>query len=185
MLAIRRSIKWILTLAFAAGFTGCGSSTDSSGGGASMDQMADQLDVQSAAREKEQAEAASKKKAEDEAAAQAAAAAPPEKKKAGRAAVEPGGYANAIIGARRHVLNEAESWAWKQAVGTFRAEHGRKPKDHDEFMKKIVIPLGINLGYKEENQEFFYDPNGESDGDFGQLYVVEIEPAAAAGETAK
>jgi hypothetical protein len=40
-------------------------------------------------------------------------------------------------------------------------------------MSKIVEPLEINLGYKEENEEFFYDPN---EGDWGELYVVEVEP---------
>jgi hypothetical protein len=30
--------------------------------------------------------------------------------------------------------------------------------------------MEINLGYKEEDEEFFYDPN---EGDWGELYVVE------------
>ena len=77
-------------------------------------------------RQKDEARAAAEKKAQEEAAAKAAAEAPPERKKAGRATVEPGGYANAIIGARRHALNEAESWAWKQAVQHFRASEGPK-----------------------------------------------------------
>lgn len=166
---------------------GCGSSgsSGSTSGGASMDTVSAQADAQEAARKREEqaaaAKAAEEKKAAEAQAAQAAqASAAAEMKKAGRSTVGPGGYYTAIVGARRHILNEAESWAWKQGVQHFRATEGRKPKDNDEFMKKIVIPLEINLGYKEENQEFYYDPNAESDGDLGVLYVVEKEPATPA-----
>jgi hypothetical protein len=168
-----------LAVALCIGATGCGSSSDSgSGGAASMDQMAAQIDAQQATRQQQEAQAAAQKKAQDEAAAKAAAEAAPERKVAGRAPVAPnGGYFNAIIGARRHILNEADSWAWKQGVSHFRATNGRKPKDNDEFMKKIIAELEIRLPPKEENEEYFYDPNGEADGDFGQLYVVEKQPA--------
>jgi hypothetical protein len=95
---------------------------------------------------------------------------------AGRENIGQGGYLTAIAGARRHVLNKVESLAWIQGVQHFQATNGRLPKDHDEFMKQIVEPLGIDLGYKEENQEFLYAP---SEGQFGTLYVVEkgSEPA--------
>ena len=68
------------------------------------------------------------------------------------------------------MLNIADRLPWLQAVQHFKAEHGRLPKDHAEFMSRVVEPLEINLGYKEENQEFLYDP---SEGDWGELYVVE------------
>ena len=158
---------------------GCGSSGGSSssgGGGGSMDEMAGAIDQQNAAR-KQAADAAAAKAAADQKAAEAAAAtqppAEPERKVAGREGVAPGGYANAIIGARRHVLNKVEDLAWIQGVQHFQATEGRLPKDHAEFMNKIVIPLGINLGHLEEGQEFFYDPKGESDAKVGQLYYVE------------
>jgi hypothetical protein len=93
---------------------------------------------------------------------------------AGRERVAPGGYANAIIGARRHILNVTESLAWQQSVSHFQALEGRLPKDHDEFMKRIVQEQGIDLGYKEENQEFLYDPNDKTQGPYGTLYVVEV-----------
>jgi hypothetical protein len=173
------NLVFVGCIAACAAVVGCGSSnTPSDAGGSSMDQMAAQLDQQAAAQRKAEEQAAAEKKAQEEAAAKAAADAPAERKKAGRAAVEPGGYANAIIGARRHILNEAESWAWKQGVQHFKATEGRKPKDHDEFMKKIVIPLDINLGHKEEDEEFYYDPNAESDGDLGVLYVVKKQASA-------
>jgi hypothetical protein len=153
------------------GLAGCGSSSNSGGGGggASMDQMAAQLDAQEAARK--QQEAAAEKKAQDDAAAATTAPAPePERNVAGRDRVGEGGYYTAIVGARRHVLNRVDDLAWTQAVQHFQATEGRLPKDHNEFMSKIVTPLGIDLGFKEENQEFLYDP---SQGQWGEVYVVE------------
>jgi hypothetical protein len=159
---------------------GCGSSGGSGsnpGGGASMDEMAGAVDQQNAAR-KQAADAAAAKAAEAVAATQPPAE--PERKVAGREGVAPGGYANAIIGARRHILNKVESLAWIQAVQHFQATEGRLPKDHAEFMNKIVIPLQIDLGHIEEGQEFLYDPKGESDARVGQLYVVEKSADSAA-----
>jgi hypothetical protein len=172
--------RWSLVFASLLGAIGCSSSADSgvSGGGSSMDEMAAQVDEQAAAQQKEEARAAAEKKAQEEAAAKAAAKAPPERKVVGRPSVAPGGgYFSAIIGARRHILNEADSWAWKQGVASFRATNGRKPKDNAEFMKRVIAELEIPLPPKEEDEEYFYDPAGESDGDYGQLYVVEKPPA--------
>ena len=140
-----------------------------------MDQMAARLEVQNAAERKERERLAAEKKAEEERQADAAANQPPPRTVAGRPGVGQGGYYTAIVGARRHILNQVDSWAWKQAVQHFRATEGRKPKDHEEFMKKIIIPLEIDLGYIEENQEFLYDPNAvpEDGSDVGVLYVVE------------
>jgi hypothetical protein len=143
-----------------------------------MDDLAAQLDAQEAARLQEQANQAAAERAPAEAAAAASAEQQqPKRTVAGRPGVGEGGYYTAIVGARRHILNKVDSLAWKQAVQHFKATEGRKPKDHDEFMNKIVIPLEIDLGYKEENQEFIYDPSAESEGDLGVLYVVEKEPA--------
>jgi hypothetical protein len=171
---------WVLVLALVASTNGCGSSSSSSGGGsggASMEEMAGAVDAQNAARKEAEAAAAANAAADQQAAEAAAAAQPPERKVAGRAQMEQGGYLTAIAGARRHVLNKVDDLAWSQAVQHFQATEGRLPKDHTEFMNKIVIPLGINLGHIEEGQEFLYDPQGESDAKVGQLYVVEKEPA--------
>jgi hypothetical protein len=169
---------WLLVIAIAVTAVGCGSSSSSSssGGGSSMDQMAAQLDEQAAARKQDEARIAAEKKAQEEAAAKTAADAPPERKVAGRAGVGEGGYYTAIVGARRHVLNRVDDLAWTQGVQHFQATEGRLPKDHKEFMSKVVEPLGIDLGFKEENQEFLYDP---SQGQWGEVYVVEklAEPA--------
>jgi hypothetical protein len=178
MRANLRCIGSVLIIASAFALTGCGSS--SSSGGASMDQMAGAVDAQKSAKQQDEAASAAKSAADKKAAEEAAAkpAAEPEKKVVGRAPVAPGGgYYSAIIGARRHILNESESWAWKQGVGSFRATNGRKPKDNNEFMKQVIGAMDIPLPKKEENEEYFYDPKGETDGDFGQLYVIEKQPA--------
>jgi hypothetical protein len=71
-------------------------------------------------------------------------------------------------------MNKLERLPWLQAVQHFQATEGRLPKDHAEFMKKVVEPLGINLGFKEEDQEFLYDPSVPP---WGELYVVAKETA--------
>jgi hypothetical protein len=86
--------------------------------------------------------------------------------------LEGGGYLRAIAGARRHVMNVVDSISWIQGVRSFKAEEGRKPKNNDEFMKVVVPRYDLQLPRLEEDEEYLYDPNGESDGDFGQLYVV-------------
>jgi hypothetical protein len=147
---------------------GCGTSTSTdANSGSTMDAMAAALDTQKASQQQEQAQMDAEQQAQE---SQAAAEAESSRTVAGRPGVGEGGYFTAIVGARRHVLNRVEDLAWLQGVQHFQAEHGRLPKDHDEFMSRIVQPLGINLGYKEENQEFLYDP---SQGQWGEVFVVE------------
>src|SRR5688572_1775399 len=116
---------------------GCDSSTNT-GGGTSMDAMASALDAQKNAQQQEQSRADAERAAQEAAAAAAQPPAEPERQVAGREGVAPGGYYTAIVGARRHVLNKVEGLAWQQAVSHFQAEHGRMPKDHAEFMSKVV-----------------------------------------------
>ncbi len=165
---------WVLLLVVMTGVNGCGSSNSGGGnsGGTSMDALAGAVDAQNAARKQQEAAAAEEQKAAADQAAQTPAE--PERTVAGRAQMQEGGYLTAIAGARRHVMNRVDDLAWTQAVQHFQATEGRLPKDHNEFMSKIVTPLGINLGHIEENQEFLYDPKG---GSWGELYVVEKEPA--------
>jgi hypothetical protein len=181
MRANQPCVGFILTIAIVFSFFGCDSSSSNNSGGASMDQMAGAVDAQKSAKQQQDETAAAAKAAADKKAAEEQAAKPPaepEKKVVGRAPVAPGGgYYSAIIGARRHILNESESWAWKQGVGSFRATNGRKPKDNNEFMKQVIAAMDIPLPHKEENEEYFYDPKGETDGDYGQLYVIEKQPA--------
>jgi hypothetical protein len=159
----------------AVGIAGCGSGD--SGPRKSMAEVGEQLDAQSSVdKQQEHAKAEADRKAEE---AQAAAANQPPvenpRTEAGRGNIGEGGYFTAIAGARRHVLNRVEDLAWTQGVQHFQATEGRLPKDHDEFMKKIIEPLGIDLGFKEEGQEFLYDPTPDEDHPWGTVYVVEAE----------
>jgi hypothetical protein len=177
---VRNLFGCTLTIAIAINFIGC----DSGGGkkGASMDQVAGAVDAQKAAKQQEAANTAAKAAADQQAAQQAAAAQPaePEKKAVGsRPQMEGGGYFRAIGSARRHVMNVADSLAWIQGVRSFKAEEGRKPKDNNEFMRVVVPKYELQLPRIEADEEYLYDPNGESDGDFGQLYVVKKQTAEA------
>jgi hypothetical protein len=176
-MATRKHIaELVFVTLLGVGVVGCDSSTNSGGGGASMGEMAAALDAKRAAEQKEQQRLEAERKAEEARAAAAAAAQPPAerpRKEAGRAPVAQGGYFTAIVGARRHILNQVEDWPWIQAVQHFQATEGRLPKDHDEFMKKIIVPLGINLGFKEEEQEFLYDPTPTEERPWGTVYVVD------------
>jgi hypothetical protein len=167
----------LLCMALAVSLAGCGSS--GGGSGASMDDLAGAADAQNVARKQQEAAtaakgAADKQAAEEQAKAQAAnPPAAPMKKVGDRPIEKTGSYYGAIIGARRHVLNVVDSLSWIQGVRSFKAEQGRKPKDNAEFMKGVVSYYQLQLPALEEGQEYFYDPKGETDGDFGQLYVVE------------
>ncbi len=189
MVAIKRLIGCVLSIAVSFSLTGCGSSSSSNSGGASMDQMANAADAQKTAKEQQQAAEASAKVAAEKKAAEAVAAAQnqpsavPERKVGGRPAPEFGGYFGAIAGARRHVMNVVDSLSWIQGVRSFKAEEGRKPKNNDEFMKVVVTRYELQLPHIEDDEEYLYDPNGETDGDFGQLYVIKKGTAPASTPT--
>jgi hypothetical protein len=174
MFVSKRALGLFLISVLTIGVIGCDSG--SSGGGGSMSQAGSQLETEKVAEQ----EAATKAAEEEAAKQQAAANAPqvsvePARTEAGRAPIGEGGYLVAIAGARRHVLNKVDDLAWTQAVQHFQATEGRLPKDHAEFMSKVIEPNEIDLGFKEENQEFLYDP---SEPPWGTLYVVEKMTAA-------
>jgi hypothetical protein len=171
----------LMTLALS--LAGCNSSSSSnSSSGPGMDAMAGAMDAQDAARKKQDQDAAGKAAADQQAAAAQAAQnpPPPERKAVGsRPQMEGGGYFRAIGSARRHVMNVVDNLSWIQGVRSFKAEEGRKPKNNDEFMNVVVKRYDLQLPRIEEDEEYLYDPNGESDGDFGQLFVVKQQTAAA------
>jgi hypothetical protein len=177
MFGLMRAAALLLSTIILIACAGCGSG--SSSGGGSMSQAAAQAEAQKTAAQQAEEQAAAQAAAQQSAAAAQAAQTPaePQRTEAGRGAIGEGGSFVAMAGARRHVLNKVEDLAWTQGVQHFQATEGRLPKDHAEFMNKIVEPLGIDLGYIEEGQEFLYDP---SEGQWGTVYVVEIEPAAPA-----
>ena len=93
----------------------------------------------------------------------AAAAKPAEPEKKGRGPGSNGARRRLLHGDHRRSTpcpESSRSAGLDASRAAFQATEGRLPKDHDEFMKKVVTPLEINLGYKEENQEFLYDPKG-------------------------
>jgi hypothetical protein len=157
-----------------------------------MDQMASAVDAQKVAKQQQDEAAAAKAAADKKAAEGTSAAQPqvptePQKKVGGRPAPASGGYFAAIVGARRHVMNVVDSIAWIQGVRNFKGEEGRKPKNNDEFMKVVVTRYDLQLPRIEDDEEYLYDPNGETDGDFGQLYIVKkgTAPASAPAPAAK
>jgi hypothetical protein len=201
MFAIRRITGCVFVSAMALGFVGCDSSSSSkssgSSGGTSMDALASQVDAQNAAKKQVEATNAAKnaadaaKAAADRQAAEASAAqAAGQEKKAVGSRPQPttGGYYGAIMGARRHVMNVVDNIAWIQGVRNFQGTYGRNPKDTKEFMNVCVKENDLQLPHIEADEEYLYDPNAESDGHFGQLYVVKkpdapSEAAASAGST--
>ena len=52
-----------------------------------------------------------------------------------------------------------------QAMGLYEAEHGHRPKSHDEFMQKVIAANAIQLPELPAGQRYFYDP------DTGELMV--------------
>ncbi len=174
MSVYRIAVLGLLMVGGALGMIGCDSGQ--SGPKQSMADVGRQIEAQETAKQQEeQAKAEAEKKAEEaQKAAAAGGSADGQKREAGRGSIGEGGYLVAIAGARRHVLNKVEDLAWTQAVQHFQATEGRLPKDHAEFMSKVIEPNGIDLGYKEEGQEFLYDP---SEGSWGTLYVVEAGTA--------
>lgn len=183
MQSFRIQSVWVGAILAALVTTGCDDAANS--GASDMDSLAAQLDqnnkasadaaaAEKAAAEQAQAEAA-KQAADEEAAKQAAAI---EDTRHGTAAGsitvgQGGGYYSAIVGAHRHITTRVDDLAWTQAVQHYKATEGRMPKDHEEFMTKVIKPMGIPLPELEQGQEYLWDP---SEGDWGTLYIVEPNP---------
>lgn len=174
---------------------GCSDSGSSGGGGSDMDALAAQLEqskqaeadakaaaeaaaAKAAANQQAAEEAAQRKAQEDAEAAAAAAAQPAEggRMAAGAGTVgQGGGYYSAIVAAHRHITTRVDDLAWTQALQHHKATTGEMPKTNEEFLK-IMEEGGIPLPELEQGQELFWDP---SEGDWGTLYIVEPNPAAA------
>jgi hypothetical protein len=70
-------------------------------------------------------------------------------------------------GAYKNILGQAAKLQITQAINLFHAEHGRYPKDYDEFMKQIVEPNQIQLPVLPGNVKYQYDVENH------ELVVVE------------
>lgn len=62
-----------------------------------------------------------------------------------------------------------------QALNLYKALEGRMPKDHDEFMAKIIEPNRIALPELPNGQRYEFNP------ELGELWVVPVEDPADSG----
>jgi hypothetical protein len=156
-------------LPFAAG---CESSVDTGGAGPTVEQLTAEMQKS----KKEAAPAAAAETETDDVAASRAEPAIAQKASDRPQLQTQGGYAGAVFGASRSIRITADDLAWKKSVQLFEAEHGRKPKDTEEFMERIKRE-GTPLPDIEPGTKYFYNPQ---EGQFGELYQVPID--APAGE---
>jgi hypothetical protein len=173
----KRYAVWLTLLSGLSFATGCESSVDSGGSsGPTVEQIASRQKETSneatpaAASPSEQAAARGNAPAatgsSEPAIAQKASDRPPLQTQ--------GGYAGAVFGANRTIRIMADDLAWKKSVQLFEAEHGRKPKDTQEFMDRIRSE-GTPLPSIEPGTKYLYMPN---EGQFGELYQVPIDAPA-------
>jgi hypothetical protein len=85
--------------------------------------------------------------------------------------VKPSANPYASVGAYGFAVSEISKIAVNQALQLFKAEHGRMPKDYDEFMSQIIKRNNIQLPVLPGNRRYQYDPVKF------ELVVVEAEKA--------
>ena len=83
--------------------------------------------------------------------------------------VKPSANPYASAGAYGFAVSEVSKIAVNQALQLFKAEHGRMPKDYDEFMSQIIKRNNIQLPVLPGNRRYQYDPEKF------ELVVVEAE----------
>ena len=84
----------------------------------------------------------------------------PAKKKTGKVKVA-GGMLTIPGGMAAKAEQKAFEMALPQLLQLFQAEHGRKPKSHEEFMAKVIDAHKRKLPKAPEGQKFVYDPTTE------------------------
>ena len=85
--------------------------------------------------------------------------------------VKPSANPYASAGAYGFAVSEVSKIAVNQALQFFKAEHGRMPKDYDEFMSQIIKRNNIKLPVLPGNRRYQYDPAKY------ELVIVEAEKA--------
>jgi hypothetical protein len=167
MATLNQVSKLVTLILLGIGIVGCDSSTNtrSSGGGASMGEMAAALDAKTAAEKKEQQRLEAERKAEE--ARQAAAAQPQievvtaHSPKKGRS-LEGGGYLSVVAGTRFWAEHQIILNHIRHAMELYRADKGdgSYPKTQDEFMREIIEPNlpATRLPELPEGWEYYYDP---------------------------
>ncbi|MDG1875374.1 MAG: hypothetical protein P8J27_15785 [Mariniblastus sp.] len=79
------------------------------------------------------------------------------------------GPLSAVGGAYGFAVGEISKQAVQRAVQFFQAEHGRFPKDHAEFMEKIIKANSIKLPVLPGKRRYQYDVENH------ELVIVEAE----------
>lgn len=161
---LRSSWPHVIVIALLA--LGCESSSNS-GGGASLDDMANAMEAKKTAKVQQEKSA---KEAEERAAQQAAA--PPAAAEEAEPApletvtarspkkgqsLEGGGYLSVVTGTRFWAEHQLILDNVRHAMDLYQAEHGNFPKDQDEFMKNIIEANSIKLPELPEGYEYVYD----------------------------
>jgi ribosomal protein S16 len=72
-------------------------------------------------------------------------------------------------GAYQNILGQAAKIKITQAVALFNAEHGRYPKDYEEFMEKVIRQNQIELPVLSTKHKYQYDVENH------ELIVVEVK----------
>ncbi len=156
---------WFLAFALALVVMGCDSASNS-GGGASLDDMANTMDAEKSAKaQQEQAKQDAERTAQEaqqDAAQNPAESAPLEtvtarSGKKGKT-LEGGGYLSVVAGTRFWAENQMTLNVVRKNMDLYRAEHGDYPKTHEEFMKNIIELNLVKLPELPEGWEYVYDP---------------------------
>jgi hypothetical protein len=183
-----RAYSRLLFVALAVvSLAGCGGSSSNSGQKSSLDAMAEKLN-QGAAQEKQAAKekvATDAQAVADAKAAQAAQMASqtgsevrPEDMKRGSHMVH-GGYLQTVLKGGIRAEQKLNLYTIDHAMNLYAASNdGKYPKDHEEFMEKIIEANSIELEPLQEPYEYFY--NAED----GQLYKV-VKPEAIEAQEAE
>ena len=83
--------------------------------------------------------------------------------------VKPSANPYASVGAYGFAVSEISKQAVQRHLQFFQAEHGRFPKDHDEFMTEIIEKYNIELPVLPGKRRYQYDVENH------ELVVVEAE----------
>lgn len=75
----------------------------------------------------------------------------------------------AAMGAYGYAVSEISKQTIQRAIQFFQAEHGRFPKDHEEFMEQIIKKNNIQLPVLPGKRRYQYDVENH------ELVVVEAE----------
>lgn len=91
-------------------------------------------------------------------------------------------YEGAVVTPVKAIFSTEEYLAYNvavvQALNLFEAENGRRPKDHTEFMERVIKPNNIRLPMLPPGQSYRWDP---TQGDKGELMVDRPKGAVTPG----